>query len=83
MENLEIRKHQFAKFARNSGLKHGTQKYMLAQCAFFSGVLVEHHGHTGNMPPSLTIPLFVGRGFLTRQEQHELEVKTLPGETEK
>lgn len=77
METLEIRKHQFAKFAYNSGLKYGTQAYRLAETAFFSGVLCEHQGHTGNMPPIIVLNIMSGRDFLTRQEQLDLQQKEL------
>jgi hypothetical protein len=77
MDTLEIRKHQFAKFAYNSGLKYGTKSYRLAESAFFSGVLCEHHGHTGKMPPLVSINIMSGRPFLTKQEQETLQHKGL------
>ncbi len=77
MCNIEIRKHQFAKFAYNSGLKYGTQRYRLAQSAYFSGVLSEHHGNTGKMPPILVLYIMSGLDFLTKEEQETLQHKEL------
>lgn len=77
MEQLELRKHQFARFAYNSDLRYGTERYRLAESAYFAGVLAEHYAHTGNMLPMVTFTIMSGRQFLTRQEYETLSVKEL------
>lgn len=62
------RKKNFIEFCHNSALRFGTQKYSLAESAYFAGVLTEHHHHTGYMPPLLTINMISGRPHITKEE---------------